>query len=130
MAVQSFGPADDAQRAGVTVDLEDGLDGLGAESDTLDSARRAVRAPTGTGPKAALVRGRSPSPSEGTSDRPGQFAGNGHRPTANNNQKQQPEQQPQSGPEPNQNQNRNRNNQGGGNDDVGNRRSNQTPART
>ncbi len=120
VAVQSFGPADDAQSGGVTVDLEDGLDGLGAESDTVDSAD-AGQSTDGHGSEGTSGQGGgSSSPGEG-SRTGGQFAGNGQA-TANNNRNNNNNNNRNQGQ--NRNQNRNRNNQGGGNDDVGNRRSN------
>jgi transcription termination factor Rho len=118
VAVQSFGPADDAQSGGVTVDLEDGLDGLGAESDTVDSPD-AGQSTDGHGSEGTSGQGGgSSSPGEG-SRTGGQFAGNGQATANNNRNNNNNRNQGQ-----NRNQNRNRNNQGGGNDDVGNRRSN------
>ncbi len=118
--VHSFGPADDAQRAEASVELEDGLDGPGgAESDTTDSTRSGPSAGgPGSGPDGA-IQGAGPS-SPGDANRSGaQFAGNGQsNNNRNNNNRNQNRNQNQS-----QNQNRNRNNQGG-NDDIGNRRNN------
>jgi transcription termination factor Rho len=119
VAVQSFGPADDAQSGGVTVDLDEGLDGLGAEeSDTVDSAD-AGQSTDGHGSEGPSGQGGgSSSPGEG-SRTGGQFAGNGQS-TTNNNRNNNNNNRNQG---QNRNQNRTRNNQGGGSDDVGNRRS-------
>ncbi len=119
VAVQSFGPADDAQSGGVTVDLEDGPEGVGAEEGGSVDSADGGQSTDGHGSEGTTGHGGgSSSPGEG-SRTGGQFAGNGQSTSNNNRNNNNNRNQGQ-----NRNQNRNRNNQGGGNDDVGNRRSN------
>src|ERR1700722_20337331 len=123
-AVHSFGPADDADEAAASIDLDDELVDVGISDKSATHEHTNGQQADQSGPA-----GRDDSPGtsagqQGGDGRQGnQSGGNGQGNNRNQNNRNQNNQNNQNRNQNNQNRN-NRNNQGGGSDDVGNRRSN------